>query len=126
MTNEDNNSDFTDLLQSIAKQVALRRSASELADFFAGTADDDSILEFLCWFFDRLGNKYDKDVISMLARFCDHFADRYQKQDVKDYESYDNFTKAFSDLMKPDDETLGEWDETYGSDDSSLWDELDD
>lgn len=126
MTNEDLNSGFMDFINSIAKQAALRQGASELADSLTKIGDDDTILEFLCWFFDRLGNKHDKDVISLIARFTDHFAERYHKQDVEDYESYDNFTESLVKLMKPDDESLaGEWDETLGSDDSSLWDDID-
>lgn len=126
MTNEDHNSDFMEFLDSIAKQTALRQAASELADALERIGDDDTILEFLCWFFDRLGNKHDKDVISMLARFTDHFSERYYKQDIKDYESHDNFAEFLLNLMKPDPDLSGEWDETLGSDDSSLWDELDD
>ena len=126
MTNEGLNSGFMDFINSIAEQAALRKSASELVDTLIRIGDDDTILEFLCWFFDRLGNKHDKDVISMLARFTDHFTERYHKQDVESYESHDNFTESLVKLMSPDDERLaGEWDETYGSDDSSLWDDID-
>lgn len=125
MTNEDNNSGAMDFINLIAKQVALFKSASELADFLATTVDDETILEFLCWFFDRLGNKYDKDAVSMASKFSDHFAERYYKKDAEEYESYENDAELFSKLMTPDEETLSEWDETYGSDDSSLWDDID-
>lgn len=126
MTNEDRNSGFMDFMNLIAKQVALFKSASELADFLAKTVDDDTILEFLCWFFDRLGNKYDKDVISMVSRFSDHFAERYYKKDTEVYESYENDAEFLSRFLKPHDESLvDEWDETPGSDDSSLWDDID-
>lgn len=126
MTNEDLNSGFMDFINSIAKQAALRKGASELADSLIRIGDDDSILEFLCWFFDRLGNKHGKDVMFLVSKFADHFAERYQKQDVEDYESHDNFADFLLNLMKPDDESLAnEWDETPGSDDSSLWDDID-
>lgn len=126
MTNEDFNSGFADFINSVAKQAALRKGASELADSLTKIGDDDTILEFLCWFFDRLGNKHDKDVISLIARFTDHFTERYHKEDAEDYESHDNYGEFLINLMKPHDESLAnEWDETLGSDDSSLWDDID-
>lgn len=127
MEMNDNNSGFADFINSIIQHARLRAEANKLADGLAENFDDDTILEFICWVFDRFGNKFGKDAEDMAIRFAEHFTEHYSKVDANTYETTDHLGNTVSVIFADDLPDLsGEWDETYDSDDSSLWEELDD
>lgn len=134
MTNEDNNSEFSDFINSIIKAAVLKKSAFELADHFSKAFTDDDCSEFISWFLYSLGSKYGYDALGIAKQLADNFADRYTELLAKGEDATDTtiggveviFTDSedlpFDDYSEDHSE---EWDEYDGEDFSDLWDSLD-
>lgn len=134
MTNEDNNSEFSDFINSIIKAAVLKKSALELADHFSKAFADDDCSEFISWFLYSLGSKYGYDALGIAKQLADHFADRYAELLAKGEDVASSTIGgvevifADSDDLPFDDHSDNspeEWDEYDGEDFSDLWDSLD-
>lgn len=133
MTDESNNSEFSDFINSIIKAAVLKKSAFELADHFSTAFTDDDCSEFISWFLYRLGSKYGYDALSIHKQIADHFADRYSELLAKGEDATDTTVNGveviFADeglnINNEDEDHFEEWDEYDGDDFSDLWDSLD-
>ena len=134
MTNEDNNSEFSDFINSVIKAAVLKKSAFELADDFSKAFTYDDCSEFISWFLYSLGSKYGYDALGIAKQLADNFADRYSELLAKGEDPSEVtiggveviFADSDDHNFNADDEDHSEeWDETPGSDDSSLWDDID-
>lgn len=133
MTNEDNNSDFSDFINSIIKAAVLKKSAFELADHFSKAFADDDCAEFISWLLYRLGSKYGFDALSIHKQLADNFADRYAELLAKGEDATDTtingveviFADKDLNFNTEDEDHSEEWDEYDGEDFSDLWDSLD-
>lgn len=133
MTNEDNNSEFSDFINSIIKAAVLKKSAFELADHFSKAFTDDDCSEFISWFLYSLGSKYGYDALSIVKQLADNFADRYSELLAKGEDAADvtigGVEVIFADsddlnFNTDDEDHSEEWDEYDGEDFSDLWDSL--
>lgn len=134
MTNESNNSEFSDFINSIIKAALLKKSALELADQFSDKFTDDDCLEFVSWFLYRLGSKYGKDVMTIVKTITDQFPERYSELLLKGEDvastTIGGVDVIFADSDEPpfddySEDHSEEWDEYDGEDFSDLWDSLD-
>ena len=133
MTNEDNNSEFSDFINSIIKAAVLKKSAFELADHFSKAFTDDDCSEFISWFLYSLGSKYGYDALGIAKQLADNFADRYSELLAKGEDPSEVtiggveviFADSDDHNFNADDEDHSEeWDDYDGEDFSDLWDSL--
>lgn len=133
MTNESNNSESSDFINSIIKAAVLKMSAFELADHFSTAFADDDCSEFIGWFLYRLESKYGYDALSIHKQLADHFADRYAELLAKGEDTADTtingveviFDGEDLNFNNEDEDHFEEWDDYDGEDFSDLWDSLD-
>ncbi|MBQ1569641.1 MAG: hypothetical protein IIZ78_00850 [Clostridiales bacterium] len=133
MTNEDNNSEFSDFINSIIKAAVLKKSAFELADHLSKAFTDNDCSEFISWLLYSLGSKYGYDALGIAKQLADNFADRYTELLAKGEDATDTTIGGveviFADrddlnFNTDDEDHSEEWDDYDGEDFSDLWDSL--